>query len=39
VKYVAEISHARAVLGYAPQVSFADGLRKTIAWYRERGLA
>ncbi len=32
-----DISKARRVLGYAPEVSLADGLRRTAAWYRERG--
>lgn len=30
----ADISRARALLGYAPLVSFEEGLRHTIAWYR-----
>jgi nucleoside-diphosphate-sugar epimerase len=33
----ADISKARRILGYVPQVSLADGLRRTAAWYRERG--
>lgn len=32
-----DISKARRILGYAPRVSLADGLRRTAAWYRERG--
>jgi len=32
-----DISKARRILGYVPQVSLADGLRRTAAWYRERG--
>jgi nucleoside-diphosphate-sugar epimerase len=31
---VAEISRARRLLGYEPQVSFEAGLRETVAWYR-----
>jgi UDP-glucose 4-epimerase len=34
VKYsLANIDRARRDLGYEPTVSFADGLRKTVAWY------
>jgi len=28
----ADIGQAQALLGYAPRVSFADGLRETVAW-------
>lgn len=31
---LADISRAAAVLGYTPIVSFEDGLRKTVDWYR-----
>lgn len=31
---LADISLATAVLGYTPIVSFEDGLRKTVEWYR-----
>ncbi len=31
----ADITKARADLGYDPKVSFAEGLRHTIEWYRE----
>jgi UDP-glucose 4-epimerase len=31
---LADISRARAVLGYTPLVSFEDGLRRTVEWYR-----
>jgi nucleoside-diphosphate-sugar epimerase len=30
----ADIEKAKRVLGYSPKVSFEDGLRETIAWYR-----
>jgi NAD dependent epimerase/dehydratase len=30
----ADISRAGALLGWAPSVSFVDGLRQTIAWFR-----
>jgi nucleoside-diphosphate-sugar epimerase len=31
---LADITAARDLLGYEPRVGFADGLRRTIAWYR-----
>ena len=34
VKYL-DISKAREVLGWAPQISLQDGLRETAKWYRE----
>ncbi len=33
-----DTSRARQELGYAPRVELADGIRRTIAWYREQGL-
>ncbi len=32
------ISKARQHLQYEPKVSLADGMRRTVAWYREQGL-
>jgi nucleoside-diphosphate-sugar epimerase len=32
----ADISKARKMLGYEPQVPFGQGLERTIRWYRER---
>jgi nucleoside-diphosphate-sugar epimerase len=32
---LADISAAREAMGYAPQVGFEEGLRRTVAWYRE----
>jgi nucleoside-diphosphate-sugar epimerase len=32
----ADISRAREVMGFDPQVSFKDGLKRTVAWHRER---
>jgi UDP-glucose 4-epimerase len=32
----ADIERARTILGYAPSVSFAEGLERTLAWYRVR---
>jgi UDP-glucose 4-epimerase len=31
----ARIERIRATLGYEPRVSFAEGLRRTLSWYRE----
>ena len=31
---LADISAAREVLGYEPEVDFAEGLRRTVKWYR-----
>lgn len=31
----AKIDRIRAALGYEPRVAFADGLRRTLDWYRE----
>ena len=33
---LADISAAREAFGYEPRVSFEEGLRQTVAWYRER---
>lgn len=35
----ADISKAQRILGYTPIVSFEDGLRQTIAWYRSAAAA
>ena len=32
----ADISKARRLLGFSPERSFAEGLGKTVAWYRQR---
>lgn len=34
---LADISRARKVIGFEPQVCFDDGLRRAIDWYRENG--
>ncbi len=31
---LADISLARQVIGFEPKISFADGLRKAIDWYK-----
>ena len=38
-RLIADSTHAARVLGYAPRVTFEDGLRRLAAWYRDRGLA
>jgi nucleoside-diphosphate-sugar epimerase len=35
----ADISLARTLLGYEPRVSFEEGLRRTVAWFRDAGRA
>ena len=35
---LADISAAREALGYEPAVKFEEGLRRTVAWYREQTL-
>ncbi len=35
LRYALDDSKIRQELGYEPQVSFADGLASTVAWYRE----
>lgn len=32
----ADVTKARVMLGYNPQVSFADGIRTTVKWYQSR---
>jgi UDP-glucose 4-epimerase len=36
---LADITLASKHLGYQPTVDFKDGLRQTVAWYREQSLA
>lgn len=33
-----DISKAHKMLGYVPRVGLEEGMRKTVAWYRENGL-
>jgi nucleoside-diphosphate-sugar epimerase len=35
--FVGDFAKARRVLGWSPRVRFADGVRATIAFYREHG--
>jgi nucleoside-diphosphate-sugar epimerase len=35
----ADVSKAHVLLGYAPLVSFDEGLRRTVAWYRQAMVA
>jgi len=32
---LADISRAQALIGYSPLVGLAEGLKRTVAWYRE----
>jgi UDP-glucose 4-epimerase len=38
-RLLADTSRARATFGYAPQVSLADGLARTVRWYVSAGAA
>src|SRR5215831_6378284 len=33
--YVADVSKARELLGYEPQVPLAEGIKRSVAWFRE----
>jgi UDP-glucose 4-epimerase len=35
--YVADISKAKSLLGYRPKVPLADGIRRTIQWWKQHG--
>jgi UDP-glucose 4-epimerase len=35
VKFIADISKANKRLGYEPQTTISEGIKKTIRWYRE----
>jgi UDP-glucose 4-epimerase len=37
-RYVADISKARQIIGYDPQVPLSTGIRRYIGWWREQGL-
>jgi len=32
-----DIARARREIGYAPRVTLADGIKRTLDWYREHG--
>lgn len=34
IRYIADISKAKRVLGYDPQTSFDEGIRKAVEWYK-----
>ncbi|MFA6039795.1 MAG: NAD-dependent epimerase/dehydratase family protein [Candidatus Peribacteraceae bacterium] len=38
VRYVADVSRAKAALGYDPKVPFEEGIVKTVRWYEEHGV-
>ena len=38
-RLLADSSRARRVLGFAPRVSFKEGLRRMVAWYRDLEIA
>ena len=35
IKFIADISRAKEKLGYEPQITIEEGLKKTIQWYQE----
>jgi UDP-glucose 4-epimerase len=36
-RLIADVSKARALLGFTPDVSMSEGLRRLLAWYRDLG--
>ena len=36
-RHLADTTRARELLQFAPNVSFSDGIERTVAWYRSRG--
>ncbi len=34
---IADVTRARTILGFSPQVSLADGIARTIRWFRDTG--
>jgi UDP-glucose 4-epimerase len=38
IRYTADITKARTLLGYEPKTSFKDGVAKAVAWYSANGL-
>jgi len=39
IRYVADISKARKMLGYEPKVGIEEGIRRSIEWYEKNGVA
>ena len=37
LRLYADMSHARASIGYAPTIPLAEGLTRLLAWYRDQG--
>jgi UDP-glucose 4-epimerase len=37
LRLYADMSHARAAIGYAPTITLGEGLERLLAWYREQG--
>jgi UDP-glucuronate 4-epimerase len=37
-RYVADVTKARQMLGYQPQVPLSQGIGRYVAWWREQGL-
>ena len=35
IRYIADISKAKTALGYNPKVSFDEGIKKSVEWYKE----
>ena len=35
-RHLADIERARTLIGFQPEVSFDEGLARTVAWFRER---
>ena len=38
IKYVADVSLAKKILGFKPKTSLDEGIELSVGWYKSRGL-